>query len=546
MAGERILIVDDEVHIVRLCTRTLAEEGYDVQGTTSGLEAIAWLDAQPFDLLIVDIQMPDVDGLTVLRHGRSTDPNLTSLIITGYATLDRAIEALRAGARAFLLKPFDFEELIETVGEALSQREKEQERLRLQAQQPIWEIGQTLMTGRDLDHLAQRLLEVVVRQADAERALLCLLVDEGGELRIAAAVGMAGADILGRSGPVETGPIDEALRGTEPLLFEPGGCDDLTPPWDALGEDGEAQTCVLVPLRAAERVVGLLGVSGSLASRMTGILSHNEPNLLSIMAGQIALVLENARLYATEQQRADALAQTLEQQQELERLKDEFVRNVSHELRTPLSMILGYAELLSSGEMGELTEEQEGPLHVVLDRARHLRDMVESITAILVSEGREPLRHPVSLAEIVSRSLSDFRLVAERAGVTLQGDFREDVRPVLGDAIYLRSVVDNLIGNAIKFTPPGGIVSVALRDADDKVLVEVSDTGIGIAEEHRDRIFGRFYQVDGSLRRTHGGSGLGLAVVKETVERHGGQVRVESQVDRGSIFTVELPAARGI
>jgi two-component system phosphate regulon sensor histidine kinase PhoR len=103
-------------------------------------------------------------------------------------------------------------------------------------------------------------------------------------------------------------------------------------------------------------------------------------------------------------------------------------------------------------------------------------------------------------------------------------------------------VVDNLIGNAIKFTPAGGVVCIRLYRADDGVMFQVSDTGIGIAAEHQARIFERFYQVDGSTRRVHGGCGLGLALVKEIVERHGGMVTVDSQVGQGSTFTVLLPA----
>jgi signal transduction histidine kinase len=259
------------------------------------------------------------------------------------------------------------------------------------------------------------------------------------------------------------------------------------------------------------------------------------------MGRQIAVALENARMYAIEQQRTVELARALEQQRELDRLKNQFIQNVSHELRTPLAMILGYAELLAAGELGEVRPEQQGPLEIIVQRSCVLRDLIGNITAILESEIREPVWESVSLSELVGEAMNDFQVLADQAGLELHGDISAKVPIVLGDAEHLRRVVDNLIGNALKFTPSGGRVAVRLSGHDEKVELEVADTGIGIASEHHESIFERFYQVDGTTRRIHGGCGLGLALVKEIVERHGGGVSIESQLGRGSTFTVWLP-----
>lgn len=133
-------------------------------------------------------------------------------------------------------------------------------------------------------------------------------------------------------------------------------------------------------------------------------------------------------------------------------------------------------------------------------------------------------------------------MLADQAGLTLDGDLSASVPPILGDAEHLRRVVDNLIGNALKFTPAGGRIAVSLQSANGEVMLQVIDTGIGVEAEHQERIFERFYQADGTTRRTHGGCGLGLALVKEIVERHGGRVSVESQAGQGSTFTILLPA----
>ena len=540
MAGERILVADDETRIVELCVQLLTRQGYNARGVTSGHDAIACLEAESYDLLIVDIRMPDVDGLTVLRVGLAMDPNLTSVVITGYATMGRVIEALNSGARGFLLKPFNVDELNAAVESALAQRQKEQEWLRLRAQLPILVISQTLMTAGDVRELSRRLLEVVTRQIGVSQAVLSLLDDNAGDLQIAAAVGLPeqlteGVHVRWNSA------LEKALRTREALMLEPQSLGDLEAPMRQLICKPGPGNVVLVPLRTGKKDVGLLCLNAVSDRGQPIALSPSDLNLLSIMGGQIAIALENGRMYAMEQQRTAELARALEQQRELDRLKNQFIQNVSHELRTPLSMILGYAELLAAGELGAVGERQQGPLEIIVQRSYALRDLIGNITAILENESRQHSLEPVLLSSMVNEALVDFQVLADQAGLELCGDCARLIPPVLGDAEHLRRVVDNLIGNALKFTPAGGTVEVRLRSANGTVLLEVADSGIGIDSIHIGRIFERFYQVDGTSRRTHGGCGLGLALVKEIVERHGGTVSVDSKLGQGSTFTVSLP-----
>ena len=173
--------------------------------------------------------MPDVDGLTVLRVGLAIDPNLTSVVITGYATMGRVIEALNSGARGFLLKPFNINELNAVVESALAQRQKEQEWLRLRAQLPILVISQTLMTAGDVRELSRRLLEVVTRQIGVSRAVLALLDDPSGELQVAAAVGFSEEQADQIQVPWNP-PLEEALRAQEVLVLEPDALEELDLP----------------------------------------------------------------------------------------------------------------------------------------------------------------------------------------------------------------------------------------------------------------------------------------------------------------------------
>jgi signal transduction histidine kinase len=240
------------------------------------------------------------------------------------------------------------------------------------------------------------------------------------------------------------------------------------------------------------------------------------------------------------------LTRALEQQRELDKLKNEFIQNVSHELRTPLSIIRGYAELLDAGELGPLSEEQCVAVDVITRRSLMLSKMLDDLLTILSAETGKMDHTPVDLAGLVRISLIDFEVQVKKAGLTLRSHIELPIAPVLGDAAHLRRVLDNLLSNAMKFTEPGGEVSVALYQVGSEVIVEVADTGIGIAPENMEHLFERFYQVDGSMTRRYGGVGLGLALVKEIAAAHGGSVRVHSTLGEGTQFRISLPAMPGI
>jgi PAS domain S-box-containing protein len=242
---------------------------------------------------------------------------------------------------------------------------------------------------------------------------------------------------------------------------------------------------------------------------------------------------------------ANELEQAVARLKELDLLKSEFMQNVSHELRTPLSLVGGYAGLLASGDLGELTPEQREPLDSIVRQTQTLKTLVEDITLILSMDIRAPAREPVMVDELVRSAVGDFQLAAEEAQLALTAEIGPGLPPVNAAPVYLRRVLENLLDNAIKFTPAGGTVSVRLWQRDDRLVLEVSDSGIGIAPGEQKRVFERFYQVDGTVRRKRGGTGLGLALVKEIIEAYGGAVGVQSELGQGSRFTVMLPVVQG-
>jgi len=241
------------------------------------------------------------------------------------------------------------------------------------------------------------------------------------------------------------------------------------------------------------------------------------------------------------EQAQQLLAYQNQQLLEIDRQKDEFVSSISHELRTPLTSIAGYVELL-------LEEEQDtgkrGHLAIVERNADRLLALVSDLLfAARLQYGRLELeRSPVDLQTLVRQAMDSARPRAQAASVVL-GVETVDVPKIQGEPAKLAQLLDNLISNAIKFTPRDGRVDVRLAARDTMIRIEVSDTGIGIPDEERERLFERFFRAQAALERQIQGTGLGLYISKAIVEAHGGRIGVDGAPGEGTTFVVELPVA---
>lgn len=272
-----------------------------------------------------------------------------------------------------------------------------------------------------------------------------------------------------------------------------------------------------------------------LQRRRTGNFSPAVVNLMQSFADQSAIALENARLF-------EEIAQKSQELEIASQHKSQFVANTSHELRTPLAAMLGYAELLRDGMFGELPEKSIRIIERVQANGKHLLGLINTVLDISKIESGQ---FQLSLVEYSLDSMVEtVRVATESLAAAKKLSFRTDVvrgLPCgLGDEPRLTQVLLNLVGNAIKFTDAGEVcISAAAKNG--SFVVSVSDTGPGIPDEERERIFDKFHQVDSTSTKTKGGTGLGLAIAKEIVEMHRGRIWVESIVRRGSTFRMELP-----
>jgi two-component system, NarL family, sensor histidine kinase BarA len=284
------------------------------------------------------------------------------------------------------------------------------------------------------------------------------------------------------------------------------------------------------------------------------------------LAGQLHLAaIQDA--YAEVSDKNKRLNEAVDRMQEADRIKSNFLATVSHELRTPLTSVIGYSEMLLEGLAGPLNEEQREYVHTIMEKGDALLQIISGILDVsrMESGTLRLAREAVDLRDVIGTAISALQPAFKRKRLALRPPAREGESPrVVGDRDKIRQVLMNLLGNAIKFTPEGGHIEVVVEigllvreeefqrfasgesgeHARHGVRLRVRDDGIGIAKEKQARIFEPFFQVDSSSTREYGGTGLGLTLVKNLVEAQGGHVWVESELGRGSLFTVTLPQAR--
>jgi signal transduction histidine kinase len=299
---------------------------------------------------------------------------------------------------------------------------------------------------------------------------------------------------------------------------------------DIIREPGYRSLLALPLLREESLVGGLV-----IFRKTPGAFAPETVELVQTLANQSVLAIENAELFEELERKGRELAAA-------SRHKSEFLANMSHELRTPLNAVLGYAELIQDGIYGEVPAKMGDVLERIQQNGRHLLGLINDVLDLSKIEAGQLTLSPVdySMRELVLDVVSATEALAAEKKLALEVDAPADLPHGRGDERRLTQVLLNLVSNAIKFTEAGS-VGIRASAADGSFLVAVTDTGVGIAPEDRERIFEEFQQVDTSSTRRKGGTGLGLAIARRIVELHGGRIWVESMPGQGSTFAFTLP-----
>jgi PAS domain S-box-containing protein len=403
----------------------------------------------------------------------------------------------------------------------------------------LLEIGRNIVERRALADLLPLVTRSVNRVMSTDYCLLVLR--SGDQIKAAAHEGLEPEMV----DAIEALPVGQGLSGRILAEGRPVVSLDLTrDPRAVLGDMVRKfgyRSLLGVPLRRGTEILGALEVVTRDEVRRFG---PEDQHLLSAFADQAAVAIENARLFDEARSHLAGVVDANRRLEELDRLRQGYLRNVSHEFRTPLTVIKGYAEFL--GEMGSPGPEGlRDVMRILVESCDRVIDLVDTLLEVSRVEQVEAERilelQTLDLRELAAASLEPVRPAAERKGVALDLEFTGDSLELEGDRGLLRQVVRKLVDNAVKYSPPGARVAVRGSARGDELALEVEDRGIGIAQEHLPRIFEKFYMVDGGVTRRVGGTGVGLYLVREIVKLHQGAVDVQSLPGQGSVFSVRLP-----
>ena len=405
------------------------------------------------------------------------------------------------------------------------------------AQQLIVESGIALSTTLDFEDVLERAVRAGIPYL-ADFCTIDLLKEDDAVVRAAAAAADPATEEvllrLGRRYPPDWGlpsAAMDALRTGEAVLTPDLSTPALMqrvpdPELLRFGQELAAKSSLSVPLSAHGRKLGVLTMVYGKSGR---IHDARDLGVAGDLARRIATALDNARLY--------------EEAQESNRAKTNFISVISHEFRTPLTAIVGYADLLTAQLAGPLTDKQVEQLGRIKASAWHLTHLVEEIlTFSRMDAGREKAQiEPVDVADVVQRAAMLIEPVAASKALVLHVDTPVDPMLAFTDAGKVRQILVNLLSNAVKFTEAGEVRLRATQQS-ARIIVEVSDTGIGIADEHLSRIFDSFWQVDQSPTRVAGGAGLGLTIARRLAHLLAGDIEATSVLGHGTTFTLLLPA----
>ncbi|MFH0965517.1 MAG: ATP-binding protein [Planctomycetota bacterium] len=487
----RILVVDDEPTIRKGCRRILEGEGYAVETAESG-EAALQVFTQPgqFAAALVDLMMPGMNGLELIQRIRALDEDAVQLVITGYATIESAVDATKRGAYGYVPKPFAPDELLMHLRSALETR-----RLAIEARE--------LREDRE-----RRLLELAFERSKSNTIIQCMT---------------DGVIVVNREGQVVfwNGPAERAAGGEAPAEL-PAALDHAIDSAELRALLAEALQTGRGPMIASREVV--LGKRPYMAN---------------------ASAVFESRPGGSETTGAVAVLRDITELKKLEAAKSTFVSMVAHEIKRPLAAVESYLSVILSDIVKGDAERDRKMLERSLLRLQALRQLLSDLMNLTAVEtGNFTLRRaPLDLGRVLDDAVAGCAERAKQKRIEISWKRPDAGAPqALADRDAMASVFTNLIDNAVKYTPEGGHVWVELRPSARHVSVSVRDDGIGMNEEEKSRAFDEFFRAVNEQTAQVTGTGLGLTLVKRLVEMHQGKVSVTSAPGKGSEFVLELPA----
>lgn len=539
---ERILVVSGDPEVVNLIARqSLQPLHYHVQVARSAGEAVQALAKLAPDLILADLDLPDLsakDFLAALRAQRREIP----VVVVAPENRERdIIQSFRLGAMDYLGLPAQETEVVAVVERALKLVRERRERdllarrleqtnralrRRLEELDLLFRLAKELTAISGAKALYQHLVDQACQGVGADVGWLVLR--EGKAFRLVAQRNVSKTWVQRAAHQWDDGLSSLVAFSGEPLNIH-------GEPLQRFKAAHLGQAAMVAPVRVKDRTIAVLGV----ARKALKPFATSEQALLQAIADLGAMAMVNLELFRALDERAKHFQRLAQAAQQAERLKGTVVQKLAQEVRQPLEAASGYVDMLATGQMGKLHAEQREALHTVKQKLHRMAEVVDLLLALgepLTPERMEKVR----LNAVLQTVAETYRPRMNEKGVAFTVRLPQDPVLVSGEARLLEKAVAHLLDNALKFTPKGGKVTLALEQQEDHALLKVQDTGLGVPQEALLRIFEPFYQANPTDRQ-FGGLGLGLALVKAIVEAHNGRVWAESEPGRGTTVGIQIP-----
>ena len=495
MAAPLILVVDDNAPLRYALGRTLRQHGFDVVEARNGTEALELSSSERPDLVLLDVNLPDIHGFDVarrLKRGETTRNIPILQISASFVQAEHRMEGLDAGADAYLVEPVEPGELVANI--------------------------RALLRLRDAEAGLQRTTALLA--AVVEASPLAIAVFDTN--RVIRTWNQAAETMFGW-------PAAEVIA-TDPAAPHPAFLDDE----EFMARLRRGETATAMERRYTRRDGAFIDVQ-VFAAPLEQTSTHAYVAIFEDISSRKLFELERAEILAREREaRKEAEAAN--------RLKDEFLATLSHELRTPLNAIMGWVSMLKQPAVDDTRRERA--LEIIERNLRSQQQLISDIlevSQIIRGQMRLEMR-PVDVVQAVTSAMESVAPTAAAKHQTLTATLLPSPVLVAGDPERLQQVFWNLLSNAVKYTPRDGRIDVSVQTSRAEIEVVVRDTGVGMSPDILPHIFERFRQGESGPRREYGGLGLGLAIVRHLIDMHGGSVHAESEgVGKGASFVVTLP-----
>jgi two-component system phosphate regulon sensor histidine kinase PhoR len=491
--NSQILVIDDDSVIRMACEQTLKSEDLSVETAENGKIGLEKLKEQKYDLVLLDLMMPEMSGTVVLDRIREFDENIVIIIITGFATIESAVETLKKGVYDYIPKPFTPDELRNVVRRGLERREL------------------LLKTEKLRQEREKGLLKLAAQKRRMTTIINCM------------AEGLIATD-----------------KDARLILINPVACRLLN---------------IEEPGKIGKEVKGYLN-SPELEKLIYQTLSEKRIVEQKFITREVVFNEKEDKVYlvtlAPIVEKKDELSgialvlRDVSEEKKLERMKADFQKLVSvvaHELKAPINAIDGYLDVILKGYVKDKPEKQSEYLIRSREKAEMLRHLVEDLLSLTSIESGKLTREMerVDVKSILLDISTFMENEAQKKQLKISHGFPQKIPLVIGDKNALTYLFSNLLNNAIKYNEEGGKVNINIVTKRNYLVISFIDTGYGISEEDLGKIFNEFFRSKNKEIQQFSGTGLGLSIAKRIAELHNGFIKVKSKLNQGSQFDVYLP-----